>query len=275
MDIIIVAADPVSVTVLTRYVQKLRDCHVRTFAQASDALAWCRQNDPDLIIISYMMPQLNGIEFTRIVRSLEGKADTPVLMVTASNDHEVRSRALQSGVNDFLTKPFEAAELQVRVNNMLALRATKKEVANRRASVLAQKVCAGAMDIAAGRGDNSDRLLDMEMTCARFDNDEKLLSEVACVFAQTAPELLTSIATALTWNDLNLAAEEAHALKGAVAAFEAPDVFKAVVYVERHAKNHDAETTAVALAVAQVMVERLLEELAPMVQARVKRRARG
>jgi DNA-binding response OmpR family regulator len=261
MDVVIVAADPVSVTVLTGYVEKLPDCSVHSFTHASEALDWCKQNEPDLIIISYMMPQVNGIEFTRIIRR---KSEVPMLMVTASGDRDVRDRALAAGINDFLAKPFDFAELKVRVKNMLSLRKAQKELARRRASLLAQKVCAGAMDAAAGRQETPERLLDLNTTRARFAGDENLLGEVARVFTRTAPQLLSSISSAVTWNDLNLAAEEAHSLKSAVAAFEAPDVFHALVYVERHAKNHDAETTAVAFAVAQALVERLLTEIEPL-----------
>ena len=275
MEIIIVDDEPVSQTVLRQFVEKLPECRVHSFTRASDALTWCKENDPDLIIISYLMPQWNGIEFTRIVRSLEGKADTPVLMVTANADREVRNSALQSGVNDFLTKPFDSGALQVRVNNMLALRASQKELANRRASLLAEKVVANAMEAATGRRESTGRVLDVNMTRARFDGDDNLLGEVARIFIRTAPQLLSSITTALTENDMKRVAEQAHSLKGAVAAFEAPDVFSCVVYVERHAKNHDAETTAVALAITQTLVERLVEELAPIVQRGAGRETRA
>src|SRR3979409_979778 len=93
MEIIIVDDEPVSLTVLKQFMEKLPDSNVRTFARASDALAWCKSNDPDLIVISYMMPQLNGIEFTRLLRALAGKADTPILMVTANADREIRNSA--------------------------------------------------------------------------------------------------------------------------------------------------------------------------------------
>ena len=275
MEIIIVDDEPVSQTVLRQFVEKLPECRVHSFTRASDALTWCKENDPDLIIISYLMPQWNGIEFTRIVRSLEGKADTPVLMVTANADREVRNSALQSGVNDFLTKPFDSGALQVRVNNMLALRASQKELANRRASLLAEKVVANAMEAATGRRESTGRVLDVNMTRARFDGDDNMLGEVARIFIRTAPQLLSSITTALTENDMKRVAEQAHSLKGAVAAFEAPDVFSCVVYVERHAKNHDAETTAVALAITQTLVERLVEELAPIVQRGAGRETRA
>jgi DNA-binding response OmpR family regulator len=275
MEIIIVDDEPVSLTVLRQIMEKLPDCRVRTFVRASDALAWCKSNDSDLIIISYMMPQLNGIEFTRLVRGFEGKSETPVLMVTASADREVRTSALQAGINDFLTKPFDLAELRVRVNNMLALRASQKELANRRALLMAEKVCGDAMDAVTGRRESRSPLLDVATTRARFGGDESLMSEVARVFTRTAPQLLSSISAALNKNDLKRVAEQAHSLKGAVAAFEAPDVLKCVVYVERHAKSFDAETTAIAFTVAQTLVERLLTELAPIASRATGRKTRA
>jgi hypothetical protein len=57
---------------------------------------------------------------------------------------------------------------------------------------------------------------------------------------------------------------QAHSLKGAVAPFEAPDVFNAVIAVETHVRNRDPAATASAFAVAERLVERLLEELAQM-----------
>lgn len=148
MDIIIVDDEPVSVTMLKRLVEKLPDCNGRGFTQASAALAWCKQNDPDLVIVDYMMPELNGIEFTRHLRALDGKADTPLLMVTASADREVRNSALQNGINDFLNKPFDFVELQARASNMLALRCSQKKLANR-ALLLAEEVREATKEIRA------------------------------------------------------------------------------------------------------------------------------
>ena len=138
-DIIILDDEPVSLTVLKRLVEKLPGCRVRDFTQPSAALAWCSENEPDLAIVDYMMPELDGIEFTRRFRALKGKADTPVLMVTASTDREVRHSALEHGINDFLNKPFDLVELRARANNMLALRASHKKVASR-ALLLADEV---------------------------------------------------------------------------------------------------------------------------------------
>jgi CheY-like chemotaxis protein len=265
MDIIIVDDELVSLTVLKQLVEKLPDCNARAFTDASAALAWSEQNNPDLVIVDYMMPGLNGIEFTRRLRTLEGKTDTPVLMVTASGDREVRNSALQNGINDFLNKPFDFVELQARATNMLALRASQKKLANR-ALLLAEAAAAGRAAGDTVQGEGTDRVLDVHMTRARLAADEALLGEIASIFIRTVPELLTSIGTALSGNDLKRALGQAHSLKGAVAAFEAPEVFNSLAQVETHARNRDPEAAAAAFAMAEALVERLFSELAPIVQ---------
>src|SRR5690348_8779791 len=112
MEIIIVDDEPVSLAVLKQLVGKLPNCDAQGFTQASAALAWSRANDPDLVIVDYVMPEMNGIEFARRLRELPGREETPVLMVTVRSDREVRSNALQSGITDFLFKPFDFTELQ-------------------------------------------------------------------------------------------------------------------------------------------------------------------
>lgn len=245
MDIIIVDDDMVSLTMLKQLAEKLPDCQVREFAHPALALAWCKQNDVDLIIVDHLMPGLDGIEFTRRLRTYPGRADTPVLMVTASDESEVRASALQSGINDFLTKPFDFAQLQPRAANMLALRASQKKDREERAAARRKS------------------LLDVNMTLERLAGDEALLGDVAVAFIRTAPQLLTSIGAAITATDYKRAFTQAHALKGAVAAFEAPVVFNCVLNVERHARNEDAPAAAAAFRLAQDLVSRLLGELLP------------
>jgi CheY-like chemotaxis protein len=209
-----------------------------------------------------MMPGLDGIEFTRRLRVLPGKKDTPVLMVTASGDSEVRDSALQGGINDFLSKPFDFVELQARATNMLALRATRKKLADRdliAAAAVQSKTADGGLP-------NVDRVLDLNMTRTRLAADEALLSEIASIFIRTVPQLLASIGKSLSQNDLKRAFGDAHSLKGAVSAFEAPEVFNSLAQVEEHAKNYDVEAASAAFKTAEALVDRLVSELAPIVQ---------
>jgi HPt (histidine-containing phosphotransfer) domain-containing protein len=106
------------------------------------------------------------------------------------------------------------------------------------------------------------RLLDLPTTLERLCDDAELFAEIAQILIRTAPEQLSSIGAALAGNDLKRTYEEAHSLKGAVAAFEAPDVLTCVAAVERHAKGNDGPAAAAAFAEAHPLVESLLGELA-------------
>jgi putative two-component system response regulator len=146
MDIVIVDDSPIIIALLKKLVSRMDDCRAIPFTSAAQALGWCVENEPDLVIVDYMMPEMDGIQFTRRFRLLPGKVDTPVLMVTAAEDRELRHRALSLGINDFLNKPFDQIELEARARNMLALRSSQKKLANR-ALLLADEVAKATVEI--------------------------------------------------------------------------------------------------------------------------------
>ncbi len=77
-------------------------------------------SDFDLIILDRLLPQINGLEFCRTLRGL--KSETPILMVTARDSLEDKVRGLDSGADDYLTKPFSLDELLARVRALLRRR---------------------------------------------------------------------------------------------------------------------------------------------------------
>jgi putative two-component system response regulator len=109
-------------------------------------LAWCMSNVIDLLIVDYMMPAPDGLEFIRHYRERTENADIPVLMITADHEKETRYAALESGANDFLTKPIDNAEFRARLRNMMALRRSQKALADR-AAWLAEKVSEATSEI--------------------------------------------------------------------------------------------------------------------------------
>ncbi len=148
MDVVIVDDSPVMVMLLKKLVASLPECRALEFTSSTQALEWCAAHDPDLVMVDYLMPDLNGLQFAERFRRLEGKAHTPLLMLTATADRELRHRALQLGINDFLNKPFDGVELHARARNMLALRAGQKKLASR-ALLLADEVARATREIAA------------------------------------------------------------------------------------------------------------------------------
>ncbi|MEI7457538.1 MAG: HD domain-containing phosphohydrolase [Nitrosomonadales bacterium] len=133
MNVIIVDDTPINVTLISHLIARLDDCEAKGFTVPQEGLKWCLENVPDLVIVDYMMPELDGIEFVRQFRASEGRADIPVLMVTANDQVAVRHHALEAGANDFLTKPIDKAEFMARTRNMLSLRRSQRKLEDRAA----------------------------------------------------------------------------------------------------------------------------------------------
>ncbi len=140
MQIVIIDDVEANLLLLRHFIGLLGEPHeVLSYTEPQQALAQCQAVGPDLVIVDYMMPELDGIALIERFRATPGRADIPVLMVTANDEIEVRYRALEAGANDFLTKPLDKIEFRARVRNMLALRASQKRLEDR-AGWLAEEV---------------------------------------------------------------------------------------------------------------------------------------
>jgi len=138
MKVVIVDDTHINLVLMSRLMDKLDGVSTLTFQSAQQALDWCGANPYDLLIVDYMMPDINGLE---LIARLPGAPDErpPVLMVTASVDIDVRHRALENGASDFLIKPIDKVEFLARTRNMLALRRATLALRHR-ASWLADEV---------------------------------------------------------------------------------------------------------------------------------------
>src|SRR5512135_2297823 len=95
---------------------------VEGFARPVDAVVWATRHVADLVLVDYMMPDMDGIEFVKRLRALPGYEHIPIVMVTVHDDRKVRYAALDAGITDFLTKPVDARECLARCRNLLTLR---------------------------------------------------------------------------------------------------------------------------------------------------------
>lgn len=138
-QVLIVDDAPVNLALFEALVKRLGGCEVSSFGDAVQALSWLNAHDVDLIIVDYMMPLLNGLDFIQSVRSKSGLETVPILMVTANDQKEVRYRALRAGASDFLTKPVDRAEFEARASNLLSLGDARRQLADR-ATWLAEEV---------------------------------------------------------------------------------------------------------------------------------------
>lgn len=92
---------------------------VKSFSEPLDALMHVLQNPVDMILIDYMMPNLNGLEFIKEFR--KNKKNVPIIMITAvGDDEDIHKEAFDLGANDFLNKPVNAVVFKARVLNLLS-----------------------------------------------------------------------------------------------------------------------------------------------------------
>ncbi len=94
------------------------DLSVTSFLDPLEALMYVLKNDIDMIVIDYMMPNLNGIDFIKEYRNIN--KIVPIVMITAAGDDEtIHKEAFSVGANDFLSKPVNSILFKARVTNLL------------------------------------------------------------------------------------------------------------------------------------------------------------
>jgi two-component system response regulator MprA len=116
MPTILVADDDQKITEMLRRTLTYEGYSVLTAADGQEALDKAQAHRPDLVVLDWMMPRLNGLEVARRVRAAD---DVKILMLTARDAVDDRVEGLDSGADDYLVKPFAPAELLARVRSML------------------------------------------------------------------------------------------------------------------------------------------------------------
>jgi len=204
------------------------DIRVETFADPLEALRWLRGNGADLVVTDFRMPTMDGAEFTRQLRALNGSgtADIPIIVITAYNDRDYRMRALEAGATDFLLSPVDHYEFVTRARNLLRMR-WQQQLIERRAATLereledstrsreellrdSRKALAQVIDTVPAlisAADREGRCIFVNASQARFagaepdavvgHNIEKLLGEVQAVHSRALDRLVFENGTAL------------------------------------------------------------------------------
>jgi CheY-like chemotaxis protein len=85
---------------------------VRLAADGMEALRFLRTDKPDLILLDLMMPNISGIELTKILKAEEGYKDIPIFMITASVLPSDKTQSIEAGVDEYMTKPIDIPRLR-------------------------------------------------------------------------------------------------------------------------------------------------------------------
>nr|WP_246605696.1 phosphate regulon transcriptional regulator PhoB [Sphingobium xanthum] len=115
---LLVEDDAALAELLTWHFQR-EDFDVAQTPDGEEALILAQERTPDIVLLDWMVENLSGIEVCRRLRRMNETANVPIIMLTARGEEEDRVRGLETGADDYVTKPFSPRELIARVNAVL------------------------------------------------------------------------------------------------------------------------------------------------------------
>ncbi|MBO6688998.1 MAG: phosphate regulon transcriptional regulator PhoB [Henriciella sp.] len=116
---IVIAEDEKSVAELLRYNLESEGYETAIAGDGDEAMLLLDERIPDLMLLDWMLPKISGIEICRRVRTRHETANLPIIMLTARTEEADRIRGLETGADDYVTKPFSTNELMARVKAVL------------------------------------------------------------------------------------------------------------------------------------------------------------
>ena len=120
--LILIVEDEAPIVTLLRYNLEREGFRVVEAGDGEEALLLAAERKPDLVLLDWMLPLLSGIEVCRRLRRAADSKNVPIIMLTARGEEGDRVRGLNSGADDYVTKPFSARELMARVHAVLRRR---------------------------------------------------------------------------------------------------------------------------------------------------------
>ncbi|MGG7565227.1 phosphate regulon transcriptional regulator PhoB [Rhodovulum sp. DZ06] len=116
---ILVIEDEEALCALLEYNLSKEGYAVSLQSDGDEALISVEEEKPDLILLDWMLPNVSGIEICRQVRARSELREIPIIMLTARGEEDDRIRGLETGADDYLTKPFSMSELTARIRAVL------------------------------------------------------------------------------------------------------------------------------------------------------------
>ena len=119
VKILIIDDNTANILLLSKMLKIAGYNNIKTLNDSRDVLDTISSYMPDLILLDFRMPYMDGIEVINTLKSVKGYNNMPIIMISAENDNEYYKKALASGAVDFITKPFNYNDIISKIENTL------------------------------------------------------------------------------------------------------------------------------------------------------------
>ena len=118
LSVLVVEDDPAIATLLQYNLEKAGFV-VHAACNGEEALLIVDEQEPDIVLLDWILPGISGIDICRRLRKVKATANVPIIMLSARGEESDRIEGLECGVDDYLVKPFSPKELMARINSIL------------------------------------------------------------------------------------------------------------------------------------------------------------
>jgi pilus assembly protein CpaE len=256
--VLVIDDEPLNHQLVSRALVSLQ-CEMHFAENGKNGISQARSLKPDVIITDVMMPDITGYEVTRILRREPQFAATPILVLTAQSGLQDKLKSFEVGADDHLTKPFEAAELAVRVSALLrraeAVKSSRMEAPHEGARMIAVHSLRGGIG-------SSSLAVNLGVGLSALWRKPTMLLDLTMTAGQVA--LMLNMTLKRTWADLaHYGAGELdnEALNSVISAHESGLYFIAAPTFPSEAETLRGETLVNALQLTRAQYEYVVADL--------------
>ncbi len=219
-------------------------CEVVLAVDGREAVQACAAQHFDVILMDIQMPEMDGLDATRIIRAKETSRRIPIIAQTAHAFAEDRPRCLEAGMDDYVSKPIQTSDL---------LRCLRRFTSGTGRSLENRSAQSSDKSTESPKRDGKNQF-DLTVLLESLGGDEESLREMVDLFFAQAPLMLDELRTAEQDNDWEKLVSQSHTLKGAFATFGAASLRDTAQETEGAAQQRDVKKVG-------ELTARLYEEL--------------
>ncbi len=245
--------NPVNQQVAVKALAKL-GLHADVVATGAEALAAMRQTPYDLVLMDVQMPELDGIEATKQIRSLGSGVLNPLVPIVALTAHALaddREKCLRAGMNDYLSKPVRLQALKEVVERWLPAPAKQQPAGQQ-----AQKPRLAKQE---GAVISEPAVFDPSLLLGLLEGDREAATEILGQFLADVPLQVEELCRVLEAGDASMAERQAHRVKGAAASVGAEALRALAAEIEFQARDGGLREPSRSIAALRAQLARLLQ----------------